>query len=77
MSDKHHRLILKDDVFALTTKGQNELHGAATSLAPSVLEVLVLIDGKATVDETAARTRTIGGRCRCEYPGQAVSGRID
>ena len=60
MSDKHHRLILNDDVFALTTKGQNELHGAATSLPPSVLEVLVLIDGNATVDETAARTRTIG-----------------
>lgn len=59
MSDKHHRVILEDDVFALTAIGQNELRGSATSLAPSVLEVLVLIDGKSTVDETAARVRTI------------------
>ena len=59
MSDKHQRAILSDDVFALTAKGQNELGGSATSLAPSALEVLVLIDGKSTVDETAARARTI------------------
>jgi two-component system OmpR family response regulator len=59
MSDKLHRVILDDDVFALTAKGQKELHGSATSLAPSALEVLVLIDGKASVDETAARARTI------------------
>lgn len=60
MSDNHHRVILEDDVFALTAKAQNELHGSATSLAPSALEVLVLIDGKSTVGETAARARTIG-----------------
>ena len=59
MPDKPHRVILVDDVFALTAKGQSELRGAATSLAPSALEVLVLIDGKSTVDETAARARTI------------------
>jgi two-component system OmpR family response regulator len=59
MSHKHHRVILEGDVFELTPKGQNELGGSATSLAPSVLEVLVLIDGKSTVDETAARARTI------------------
>jgi CheY-like chemotaxis protein len=60
MSDKHHRLILEDDVFALTASGENELRGAATSLPPSVLEVLVLIDGASTVAETAARIRTTG-----------------
>jgi two-component system, OmpR family, response regulator len=59
MSDQHHPAILEDDVFALTTKAQNELHGSATSLAPSALEVLVLIDGKSTAGETAARARTI------------------
>jgi CheY-like chemotaxis protein len=59
MSSKNQRLILEDDVFALTAKGEKELRGSATSLAPSVLEVLVLIDGKSTVGETAARTRTI------------------
>lgn len=59
MVDKHSDAIHDDDVFALTTKGQNELHGSATSLAPSALEVLVLIDGKSTVGETVARARTI------------------
>jgi len=59
MTDKHSHAILEADVFELTAKGQNELRGAATSLAPSALEVLVLIDGKSTVDETAARARTI------------------
>ncbi len=60
MSDKHRRVIIDDDVFALTAKGQNELRGSATSLAPSALEVLVLIDGKSTVGETAARARAVG-----------------
>lgn len=59
MADKQHRVILGDDVFALTPSGQNELRGSATSLAPSALEVLILIDGKSTVGETAARARTI------------------
>ena len=60
MSDSQNRMILADDVFAVTAKGQSELDGAATSLAPSALEVLVLIDGKSTVEETAARARTVG-----------------
>ena len=59
MSDKHHRVILDDDVFALTAKGAEELRGSATSLVPSALEVLILIDGKSTVGETASRARTI------------------
>ena len=60
MRDKRHPLIVEDDVFELTAKGQNELRGSATSLAPPVLEVLVLIDGRSTVGETVARARTIG-----------------
>ena len=59
MSDKNHRVILEEDVFALTAKAQNELRGSATSLAPSALEVLILIDGVSTVGETAARVRTV------------------
>ncbi|MBE0615455.1 MAG: response regulator [Burkholderiales bacterium] len=49
-----------EDVFALTAKGRNELGGSATSLAPAELEVLVLIDGKSTLAQTAARVRSIG-----------------
>jgi len=59
MSDRNHRAILEEDVFTLTDKAQNELRGSGTSLAPSALEVLVLIDGMSTVGETAARVRTI------------------
>jgi len=59
MSDRHHRVILEEDVFALSDKAQNELRGAATSLAPSALEVLILIDGVSTVGETISRVRTI------------------
>jgi CheY-like chemotaxis protein len=59
MSDQNHRVILDEDVFALTARAQNELRGAATSLSPAALEVLILIDGVSTVGETAARVRTI------------------
>ena len=60
MPEKHRYVIHDEDVFALTAKGQNELGGSATSLPRAVLEVLVLIDGKSTVDESASRARTIG-----------------
>lgn len=59
-SKAQHPLIMDGDVFGLTAKGRNELRGSATSLAPSVLEVLVLIDGTSTIDETAGRVRSIG-----------------
>ena len=58
MPGQPKRVILDDDVFELTAKGQSELRGAATSLAPSALEMLILIDKKSTVAETAARART-------------------
>lgn len=60
MPDLPRPAIQEDDVFELTAKGQNELRGSATSLAPPQLEVLVLIDGKSTVGETAARARSLG-----------------
>ncbi len=58
MTDKQRPAILGGDVLELTEKGQAELRGSATSLAPSALEVLILIDGKSSVAETAARART-------------------
>jgi len=59
MSGKNHRVILEEDVFALTAKAQNELRGSATSIAPSALEVLILIDGVSTAGVTAERARSI------------------
>ena len=37
------------DVFVLTASGRGELHGSDTGLAREALEVLVLVDGKASV----------------------------
>jgi hypothetical protein len=77
MSNKqHHRLILEHDVFALTAKGQNELRGAETSLAPPALEVLVLIDGKSSVGETAARARTIGKEAVANILGKLLHDKL-
>ncbi len=59
MDDAQQLVILEDDVYALTAKAQKELEGAGTSLTPSELEVLVLIDGKATAGETVERVRTL------------------
>ena len=42
------------DVYALTAKGESELKSAGTSLSSRELEVLVLLDGTATVAEVAA-----------------------
>jgi len=42
-----------DQVFALTDKGVSELKGSGTSLAAAELELLVLIDGEATVKQIA------------------------
>ncbi len=60
MPEKHVRIVLESDVFALTAKGNAELHESGTSLSPSELEVLVLIDGRSTAAEAAARARTLG-----------------
>ena len=42
-------LIQDQDVYSLTQQGNAELHEAGTSLSPAELEILVLIDGHATV----------------------------
>jgi two-component system, OmpR family, response regulator len=59
MPEKNTGVILEDDIFALTSLGQNELRGSGTSLSPAELEVLILIDGKSTAGETSARARTL------------------
>lgn len=48
-------MINSEDVYFLTYLGKSELAAAGTSLSPSELELLVLIDGKATVSEVRAR----------------------
>jgi two-component system OmpR family response regulator len=46
--------VVKDaDVFALTDKGNAELKTAGTSLSAAELQVLILIDGKSSVEQVA------------------------
>ena len=61
MPDLNEPVILKDDVFTLTPKGQKELGGAGTVLTPFELEVLVLLDGASTAGQTATRVRNLRG----------------
>jgi CheY-like chemotaxis protein len=49
MSSKAPGQVLEQDVYALTEKGNAELRGAGTSLSSAELEILVLIDGRASV----------------------------
>lgn len=53
-------MLLEGDVFAPTAKGRKELESSGTHLSPAELEVLVLLDGKSTLGETAARVRMRG-----------------
>ena len=49
---------LKDgDVVALTTKGERDLLEPGTTLTPSLLEVLILMDGHSTVAQLRKRAR--------------------
>lgn len=59
MSLKDQILVHEKDVYVLTDKGQKELSGAETSLSPRVLELLVSVDGKATVEQIGARLRSL------------------
>lgn len=47
--------LIEDDVFVLTDQGKRELHGASTKLSRQALELLVLIDGYATVGQVLGR----------------------
>ena len=47
-------MINAEDVYFLTYLGKRELDAAGTSLSRSELELLVLIDGKATVGQVQA-----------------------
>lgn len=59
MSLKDQILVHEKDVYVLTDKGQKELSGAETSLLPEVLELLVCVDGEATVAQIGASLRSL------------------
>lgn len=49
------------DVFAVTDKGNEELKSGSTGLARAALELLVLVDGKSSIAEIAARSNVLSG----------------
>jgi CheY-like chemotaxis protein len=53
-SQEGRGLVLDHDVYGLTIKGDEEMHGAATSLSPAEIELLVRTDGRSTVAEIRA-----------------------
>src|SRR6185369_7193468 len=60
LPDKHPPIVLEGDVHGLTPKGKQEIGGAGTSRSRLDLEVLVLIDGKSTADNTVGRAQALG-----------------
>lgn len=52
-------VIHSSDVFSVTETGQKELQGSRTSLSGDLLEVLILVDGHATVADIAGRVRSV------------------
>lgn len=53
-------LLLEGDVLAPTAQGRDELQSSGTQLSPAELEILVLLDGKSTLGQTATRVRMRG-----------------
>lgn len=48
-----------EDIFAVTDKGDEELKRGSTDLSNSALELLVLLDGKSSIDEIVQRTTVL------------------
>lgn len=58
MADNQPQLFRDSDVYILTFRGNNELQASETGLGALPLELLVLIDGKATVAEVRQRLKS-------------------
>jgi CheY-like chemotaxis protein len=64
--------MLEGDILSLTAKGRGELQNANTSLTPAQLEILVLLDGKSTLGQTAARVRMVDKQEVLRLSGQML-----
>lgn len=54
------RIQIRDlDVYAVADKGNEELKGGSTELSQTALELLVLLDGKASLAEVSERTKVL------------------
>jgi two-component system, OmpR family, response regulator len=69
--------IFKDaDVFALTDKGNAELKAAGTSLSAAELQVLILIDGKVSVEQIGKRAGNLAAAEIVEILKKFFGGRL-
>lgn len=59
MPPNHPFMVNDSDVYILTFKGNNELQASETGLGTLPLELLVLIDGRATVSEIRQRAKSV------------------
>jgi CheY-like chemotaxis protein len=59
MAPNNPLLIYGHDIYVLTEKGDKELRGSGTSLSPAEIELLVCLDGSATVTDVAAKARLL------------------
>jgi len=59
MKGKDMPEVHEEDVFALSEKGDQELHASETSLSPAEIELLVRTDGAQTVAQIAASVRLL------------------
>lgn len=73
MAGNTHMLIKPQDVYELTDKGSNELRGAHTALTRQQLEVMVLVDGVASVEAIAGSVRTLAADAVLQVVGDLVA----
>ena len=59
MNQTEYMTVYPHDVFIVTEKGQEELSRGSTALSASELELLVLMDGKVTVQEMNGRIKDL------------------
>ncbi|MCX7142428.1 MAG: response regulator [Proteobacteria bacterium] len=59
MSMEEHIQIRDSDVFAVTDAGNEELKRGSTTMSQAALELMVMLDGKASLAEIAARTKDL------------------
>jgi len=72
------QVMVDHDVYALTSRGDEEMRGAATSLSPAEIELLVRTDGSSTVAQIRASMRSVAPDAVTSiYENLARAGLID
>jgi two-component system OmpR family response regulator len=76
MATKEPTIVYEHDVYALSPRGEEELHASETSLAPAEIELLVRIDGKLSVADIAQSTRLLAPDAVIAAMGRLLEGKF-